>query len=217
MKKTPDSPDNYDLFDGADEFASLSELPSLADLQRMYDIYNREYFDGKLPPAKIRYSKRMLVAGGYFPQKKEIRISEKYHTYFPDEVYDTLKHEMIHLIHFKHDAAFKKMARRIGASLRANEHPALRRPPRYLYICPHCNTAFKVDEAGYADILKQVRDREFEQQLNKRLALAEQDKRNAIELAVAKKDREMQTLEAQLKQSAIHQACSTAILSHQLI
>ena len=72
-------------------------------------------------------------------------------------------------------------------------------------ICPHCNTAFKVDEAGYADILKQVRDREFEQQLNKRLALAEQDKRNAIELAVAKKDREMQTLEAQLKQSAIHQ------------
>ena len=72
-------------------------------------------------------------------------------------------------------------------------------------ICPHCNTAFKVDETGYADILKQVRDREFEQQLNKRLALAEQDKRNAIELAIAKKDREMQTLEAQLKQSAMHQ------------
>ena len=72
-------------------------------------------------------------------------------------------------------------------------------------ICPNCNTAFKVDEAGYADILKQVRDRDFEQQLNKRLALAEQDKRNAIELAIAKKDREMQMLEAQLKQSAMHQ------------
>ena len=70
-------------------------------------------------------------------------------------------------------------------------------------ICPHCNTAFKVDEAGYADILKQVRDRDFEQQLNKRLALAEQDKRHAIELAIAKKDREMQTLEAQLKQSSM--------------
>ena len=47
-------------------------------------------------------------------------------------------------------------------------------------ICPHCSKAFKVDEAGYADILKQVRDREFEQQLSKRLALAEQEKRNAI-------------------------------------
>ena len=47
-------------------------------------------------------------------------------------------------------------------------------------ICPHCSKAFKVDEAGYADILKQVRDREFEQQLNKRLALAEQDKRLSL-------------------------------------
>ena len=28
-------------------------------------------------------------------------------------------------------------------------------------ICPHCETAFKVDEAGYTDILNQVRDREF--------------------------------------------------------
>lgn len=25
-------------------------------------------------------------------------------------------------------------------------------------ICPHCSKAFKIDEAGYADILKQVRD-----------------------------------------------------------
>ena len=33
-------------------------------------------------------------------------------------------------------------------------------------ICPHCNKAFKIDEAGYADILKQVRDGAFEQQLH---------------------------------------------------
>jgi hypothetical protein len=38
-------------------------------------------------------------------------------------------------------------------------------------ICPHCHKAFKVDEAGYADILKQVRDAEFEQQLHERLEL----------------------------------------------
>ena len=30
-------------------------------------------------------------------------------------------------------------------------------------ICPHCKKAFKIDDAGYADILKQVRDGEFEQ------------------------------------------------------
>ncbi|NDE93909.1 MAG: DUF2130 domain-containing protein, partial [Betaproteobacteria bacterium] len=52
-------------------------------------------------------------------------------------------------------------------------------------ICPHCSKAFKIDEAGYADILKQVRDRDFDEQLQKRLALAEQEKRNAVELAKA--------------------------------
>jgi hypothetical protein len=52
-------------------------------------------------------------------------------------------------------------------------------------ICPHCQKAFKVDEAGYADLLKQVRDTEFEQQLHERLELAEKDKLNAVALAVA--------------------------------
>jgi hypothetical protein len=58
--------------------------------------------------------------------------------------------------------------------------------------CPHCKKAFKVDEAGYADILKQVRDSEFEQQLHERLELAEKDKQNAVELAKNKVDNDMQ-------------------------
>ncbi len=59
-------------------------------------------------------------------------------------------------------------------------------------ICPHCGKAFKINEAGYADIVKQIRDGEFEQQLHERLELAEQDKRNAVELAQAKVASEMQ-------------------------
>ena len=76
-------------------------------------------------------------------------------------------------------------------------------------ICPHCGKAFKIDEAGYADILKQVRDDAFEQQLHERLELAAQDKRNAVELAKAQvagelqkavsgKDTEIQDLRARL-------------------
>ena len=53
-------------------------------------------------------------------------------------------------------------------------------------ICPNCKKAFKVDEAGFADILKQVRDHQFEEELNKRLQLAENDKQSAIQLAEAK-------------------------------
>ena len=59
-------------------------------------------------------------------------------------------------------------------------------------ICPHCKKAFKVDETEYANILKQVRDSEFEQQLHERLELAEKDKQNAVELAKEKVSSEMQ-------------------------
>jgi len=69
-------------------------------------------------------------------------------------------------------------------------------------ICPHCTKAFKVDEAGYADILKQVRDKEFEQQLHERLELAEREKQNAVRLAETKvaadKDAAIQELKARL-------------------
>ena len=53
-------------------------------------------------------------------------------------------------------------------------------------ICPGCGKAFKIDEAGYADILKQVRGREFEQALHERLELVEREKQMAVELAEAK-------------------------------
>ena len=52
-------------------------------------------------------------------------------------------------------------------------------------ICPNCKKAFKVDEAGYADILKQVRDHQFEEELKNRLDLAEKEKENAVKLAEA--------------------------------
>ena len=48
--------------------------------------------------------------------------------------------------------------------------------------CPHCKKAFKIDEAGYADILKQVHDEEFDNQVNERLELADHDKANALAL-----------------------------------
>ncbi|MDD2367964.1 MAG: DUF2130 domain-containing protein [Sulfuricurvum sp.] len=59
-------------------------------------------------------------------------------------------------------------------------------------ICPHCGKAFKIDEAGYADILKQVRDSAFEKQLHERLELAEKDKQYALQLAEGKLSSELQ-------------------------
>jgi hypothetical protein len=75
-------------------------------------------------------------------------------------------------------------------------------------VCPHCKKAFKVDEAGFADILKQVRDHEFEQELLDRIEMMEKDKESAVKLAeanaknelqadVAKKDTEIAGLKAE--------------------
>ena len=52
--------------------------------------------------------------------------------------------------------------------------------------CPHCGQTFTIDEAGYADIARQVRDNEFDKQLRERLALADQEKNKAVELAETK-------------------------------
>jgi hypothetical protein len=50
-------------------------------------------------------------------------------------------------------------------------------------ICPNCGKAFKIDESGYADIQRQVRDHAFAEALEERLRLAEDDKKKAIQLA----------------------------------
>jgi hypothetical protein len=74
-------------------------------------------------------------------------------------------------------------------------------------ICPNCKKAFKVDESGFADILKQVRDHQFQEELENRLQLAEKDKQSAVLIAeanlknklqeeLAKKDKELIELRA---------------------
>ncbi len=58
--------------------------------------------------------------------------------------------------------------------------------------CPHCQKVFKVDQAGFADIVKQVRDHQFEEELQNRLDQAEQAKNAAVELAKANLRNELQ-------------------------
>ncbi|MDB4415802.1 DUF2130 domain-containing protein [Akkermansiaceae bacterium] len=69
--------------------------------------------------------------------------------------------------------------------------------------CPHCNNAFKIDQAGYADIVKQVRDREFTNQLNERLESAEREKESALDLLRQKTLNEIQSAAVE-KEKAIH-------------
>lgn len=85
-------------------------------------------------------------------------------------------------------------------------------------ICPHCNKAFKIDEAGYADILKQVRDHQFTEELRKRLELANQDKENAVKLAEANIKNALQNQLAQKENelTALNAKINNANLEKQL-
>ena len=51
--------------------------------------------------------------------------------------------------------------------------------------CPKCNQVFKADEAGFADIKKQVRDREFEDELKEKMNSFERESKSAVQLAEA--------------------------------
>lgn len=76
-------------------------------------------------------------------------------------------------------------------------------------ICPNCNKAFKIDESGYVELLKQVRTQQFNEEIDSRLKLAEQEKVNAVQLTaaqvenkmkdqIAEKERQLQAVQAEM-------------------
>ena len=67
-------------------------------------------------------------------------------------------------------------------------------------ICPHCTKAFKLDKKGYADILKQVYDKEFDKQLDERLLQLEKDKSMQIKFEKHQAERKLEVVEFEKKQ-----------------
>ena len=88
-------------------------------------------------------------------------------------------------------------------------------------ICPNCSKVFKVDEAGYADILKQVRDHQFQEELKNTLDIADKEKESAVKLAeaniknslqedLAKKDKEITELKSNIQNADIEKKLSVS-------
>ena len=84
-------------------------------------------------------------------------------------------------------------------------------------ICPKCKSVFKVDESGYADIIKQVRDIEFKDEIDRRekelkeknkiaVKLAEQQTESKLKDDLASKDTEIARLIAEKNQSILELA-----------
>ena len=50
--------------------------------------------------------------------------------------------------------------------------------------CPECGSLIRMDQDSYSNITKQVRDKEFENEMNKRLELLEKNKQKSVDIAV---------------------------------
>ena len=79
-------------------------------------------------------------------------------------------------------------------------------------ICPSCSKAFKIDETDYSDILNQVRNSEFTQEIEKRLKVADAEKKSVLELAEANLRNSFQKAlyERELKIGDLNQAIKTS-------
>ena len=88
-------------------------------------------------------------------------------------------------------------------------------------ICPSCKKAFEIDQAGFSDIVKQVRDDQFDKELKILVGQAEKEKENAVKLAeadlrkitqdeIAKKDREIIELQAKSKNAELEKKISVS-------
>ena len=117
-------------------------LPDEEELQKIFDCLNWKYFNGRLPKVRLEWSTRMRAAGKFYMGRSLIRLGQKYHEYYPQDVEDTLKHEMIHILYPDHGKLFKAEAKRIGTSIHAKEFPGGRSPHKYIYICPVCGEKY---------------------------------------------------------------------------
>jgi predicted SprT family Zn-dependent metalloprotease len=142
----------YGKFAGMLGHDRLSEADT--ELKKMYNHYNRTIFGGKLPSlVPVYWSNKMTSCAGKCYCKRERRsgqytdfrigLSTHFHQKFPDEIVDTLVHEMLHvyLPGEKHNHNFKSMMMHInrthGMNLTVYSHESA--VVNYIYACQNCD------------------------------------------------------------------------------
>lgn len=102
---------------------------------------NNLHFAGALRLDEIRLSPRKQYGGYCMPSKRLIVLSlQALREHGFEETLDTFRHEVAHLVHPNHSAAFWEVARKLGSTTRYAKPPKERNPNyvRYVYECPIC-------------------------------------------------------------------------------
>jgi predicted SprT family Zn-dependent metalloprotease len=142
----------------------VKRRPDNAALDRLFDKFNRKYWNGKLPKHIVRWSNRLKLAANVNYRIKEIHVGAKYYEHYPDDLEGAIKHEMVHIAlgpKSGHRKRFIDEAERVGGVLmHSKSYPGSRkvRPFRYVYECPECGKRrfYKNEGSYYCDWCRKV-------------------------------------------------------------
>jgi predicted SprT family Zn-dependent metalloprotease len=108
-------------------------------LRNEFDRLNTVHFQGQLVIPEIVLSSRKTFGGYYQPARHRIVLSwQAYREYGLPETLNTFRHEVAHIVHPNHSAAFWSVATVLGATQRYACPPLQARSSRYVYGCPAC-------------------------------------------------------------------------------
>ncbi|MEK7469183.1 MAG: SprT-like domain-containing protein [Planctomycetota bacterium] len=118
-------------------------LPEEHELDLALKALLAQYFPDVRVSYRVQWSRRMRRSAGLCYYKRGvIRLSWQYHAAFPQEILNTLKHELIHAAGvLGHGRKFREEAKRLGCDVKARPMPG--RPYKWLYACPACGIEVK--------------------------------------------------------------------------
>lgn len=133
------------------------EINDNKKLKEAYDWCNMKYFNNELPSEiKVVWSERMTSRAGYYQRNvnratrkvtEQIKLSSPYHRKYPEEIIDTLVHEMIHAKYPKdsHGSKFKSEMRKLNKEfgLSITVYSSGRAIVNYNYICKECGETYE--------------------------------------------------------------------------
>ena len=100
---------------------------------------NAAHFDNRLTLPEIVLSTRKTFGGYYQPSRHRIVLSwQAYREHGLPETLNTFRHEVAHIVHPNHSAAFWHVALALGAAQKYASPPREVRARRYVYACPAC-------------------------------------------------------------------------------
>jgi predicted SprT family Zn-dependent metalloprotease len=111
----------------------------LALLHEEFHRLNAVHFEGRLTLPEIVLSNRKTFGGYYQPTRHRIVLSwQAYREHGLPETLNTFRHEVAHIVHPNHSAAFWSVAIALGATQRYASSPLQTHSRKYVYGCPVC-------------------------------------------------------------------------------